>query len=58
MDDIIFERDYRQKEKSEEDIRRSQILDRAICSGFFDSYKSAMDKIPKYIVPEDKANYE
>lgn len=58
MDDIIFERDYRQKEKSEEDIRRSQILDRAIRGGFLDSYKSAMDKIPKYIVPEDKANYE
>lgn len=58
MDDIIFEKDYRQKEDSEEDIRRAQILDRAITGGFFDTYKSAMDKIPKYIVPEDKANYE
>lgn len=58
MDDIIFERDYRQKEDTEEDIRRAQILDRAITGGFFDTYKSAMDKIPKYIVPEDKANYE
>lgn len=58
MDDIIFEKDYRQKEDSEEDIRRAQILDRAITRGFFDTYKSAMDKIPKYIVPEDKANYE
>lgn len=58
MDDIIFEKDYRHKEDSEEDIRRAQILDRAITGGFFDTYKSAMDKIPKYIVPEDKANYE
>ncbi len=58
MDDIIYEKDYRQKEDSEEDIRRAQILDRAISGGFFDTYKSAMDKIPKYIVPEDKANYE
>lgn len=58
MDDIIFEKDYRQKKDSEEDIRRAQILDRAITGGFFDTYKSAMDKIPKYIVPEDKANYE
>lgn len=58
MDDIIFEKDYRHKEDSEEDIRRAQILDQAITGGFFDTYKSAMDKIPKYIVPEDKANYE
>lgn len=58
MDDIIYEKDYRQKEDSEEDIRRAQIFDRAITGGFFDTYKSAMDKIPKYIVPEDKANYE
>ncbi len=58
MDDIIFEKDYRHKEDSEEDIRRAQILDRAITGGFFDTYKSAMDKIPKYIVPEDKTNYE
>lgn len=58
MDDIIFEKDYRHKEDSEEDTRRAQILDRAITGGFFDTYKSAMDKIPKYIVPEDKANYE
>ena len=26
MDDIIFEKDYRQKEDSEEDIRRAQSL--------------------------------
>lgn len=58
MDDIIYEKDYRQKEDSEEDIRRAQIFDRAITGGFFDTYQSAMDKIPKYIVPEDKANYE
>lgn len=58
MDDIIFEKDYRKKEDTEEDIRRAQIFDRAITGGFFDTYQSAMDKIPKYIVPEDKANYE
>ena len=58
MDDIIFEKDYRQKAEDEADVRRAQILDRAINGGFFKAYKNEMDKIPKYIVPEDKANYE
>ena len=58
MDDIIYEKDYRQKAEDEADVRRVQILDRAINGGFFKAYKNEMDKIPKYIVPEDKANYE
>lgn len=58
MDDIIYEKNYRQKTEDEADVRRAQILDRAINGGFFEVYKNEMDKIPKYIVPEDKANYE
>ena len=58
MDNIIYEKDYRQKADDEEDVRRAQILDRAINGGFFEAYSKEMDKIPKYIVPEDKANYE
>lgn len=58
MDNIIYEKDYRQKADDEEDVRRAQILDRAISGGFFEAYSKEMDKMPKYIVPEDKANYE
>ena len=58
MDNIIYEKDYRQEADNEEDVRRAQILDRAISGGFFEAYSKEMDKIPKYIVPEDKANYE
>lgn len=34
------------------------IFDQAVNGGFFDTFKAEMDKIPKIIVPEDKANYE
>lgn len=58
MDDIIFEKDYRQKADDEADKRSGKILDQAVGGGFFETYQKEMDKIPKYIVPEDKANYE
>lgn len=58
MDNIIYEKDYRQKAYDEEDVRRAKILDQAIQGGFFEAYGKELDKIPKYIVPEDKANYE
>lgn len=58
MDDIIFEKDYRQKADDEADKRSGKILDQAVSGGFFETYQKEMDKIPKYIVPEDKANYE
>lgn len=58
MDNIIYEKDYRQKAYDEEDVRRAKILDQAIQGGFFEAYGKELDKIPKYIVPEDRANYE
>lgn len=58
MDDIIYERDYRSKPEDEADKRHRMIFDQAVNGGFFDTFKAEMDKIPKIIVPEDKANYE
>lgn len=58
MEDIIYERDYRSKPEDEADKRRQMIFDQAVNGGFFDTFKAEMDKIPKIIVPEDKANYE
>lgn len=58
MDDIIFERDYRSKPEDEADKRHRMIFDQAVNGGFFDTFKAEMEKIPKIIVPEDKANYE
>lgn len=58
MDDIIYERDYRSKPEDEADKRHRMIFDQAVNGGFFDTFKAEMDKIPKVIVPEDKANYE
>ena len=58
IEDIIYEKDYRQRPADEADLRSSQILEQAINGGFFEAYKKEMDAIPKVIVPEDKANYE
>ena len=58
MDDIIYEKDYRSRPQDEADERSSRIFDQAVNGGFFASFQAEMDKIPKVIVPEDKANYE
>ncbi len=58
MEDIIYEKDYRNQPETEEDKRRSAILEQAVKGGFFKTYKEEMDKIPKVIVPKDKENYE
>ena len=58
MDDIIFEKDYRETESTEYDEWCDEVFDRAVNGGMLKAYSEAMDKIPKIIVPEDKKNYE
>lgn len=58
MDDIIFEKDYRETESAEYDKWCDEVFDRAVNCGMLKAYSEAMDKIPKIIVPEDKKNYE
>ena len=58
MDDIIFEKDYRETESAEYDKWCDEVFDRAVNCGVLKAYSEAMDKIPKIIVPEDKKNYE
>ena len=58
MDDIIFERDYREAESGEYDEWCDEVFDRAVNGGMLKAYSDAMDKIPKIIIPEDKKNYE
>lgn len=58
MEDIIYEKDYRDMPRDEEAQRANEILEQALKGGFFEAYSNEMDKIPKAIVPEDKANYE
>lgn len=58
MDDIIFERDYREAESGEYDEWYDEVFDRAVNGGMLKAYSDAMDKIPKIIIPEDKKNYE
>ena len=54
MDDIIFEKDYRETESAEYDKWCDEVFDRAVNCGMLKAYSEAMDKIPKIIVPEDK----
>lgn len=58
MDDIIFEKDYRETDSAEYDKWCDEVFDRAVNGGMLKAYSEAMDKIPKIIVPEDKKNYE
>ena len=58
MDDIIFEKDYRETGSAEYDKWCDEVFDRAVNGGMLKAYSEAMDKIPKIIVPEDKKNYE
>ena len=58
MDDLIYEKDYRQVESTERDEWSEEVYDRVLNGGMLKAYSEAMDKIPKIIVPEDKKNYE
>ena len=50
MDDIIFEKDYRETESAEYDKWCDEVFDRAVNGGMLKAYSEAMDKIPKIIV--------
>ena len=50
MDDIIFEKDYRETESVEYDKWCDEVFDRAVNGGMLKAYSEAMDKIPKIIV--------
>lgn len=58
MEDIIYEKDYRDMPQDEEAKRSNEIFEQALKGGFFETYGKEMDRIPKVVVPEDKANYE
>lgn len=47
MDDIIFEKDYRETESVEYDKWCDEVFDRAVNGGMLKAYSEAMDKIPK-----------
>ena len=46
MDDIIFEKDYRETESAEYDKWCDEVFDRAVNCGMLKAYSEAMDKIP------------
>ncbi len=59
MENEIYERDY--AEEFQERTKNSpgaDFLDALKDSGFFQKYKEEMDKIPKRVVPKQKADYE
>lgn len=59
MENIVFERDYSTKsEKCADKSLEPDIFDYAIESGLFKSYRDAMRKKQKYIVPKEKEAYE
>lgn len=47
MDDIIFERDYREAESGEYDEWCDEVFDRAVNGGMLKAYSDAMDKNTK-----------
>ena len=57
MDDIIFERDYREAESGEYDEWCDEVFDRAVNGSLLKAYSDAMVKIPMFIIPEDKMIY-
>lgn len=61
MKNEIFERDYTRKPTDKKkilDSKEPNVFDIAAESGLFKAYNDAMNKIPKYIVQEDKKAYE
>ena len=44
MDDIIFEKDYRETESAEYDKWCDEVFDRAVNCGMLKAYSEAMDK--------------
>ena len=62
MDNIVYFRDYKREQKTEDDSPKSKsataIWERAMQTGFMKAYDAAMKAIPKVINPLSKASYE
>ena len=59
MKNEVFERDYAEEFRQRQENRPGrEFLDALQTCGFFEQYKREMDKIPKRIVPKQKADYE
>ena len=59
MKNEVFERDYAEEFRQRQENRPGRdFLDALQTCGFFEQYKREMDKIPKRIVPKQKADYE
>ena len=64
LENIVYEKDYSDEKAMSKCADRTlfkleeDILEQAIDGGFFKVYSEAMNAMPKYIVPEDKAAYE
>lgn len=59
MENVIYEKDYGEEFRERSDKAKGQdFLDTLKDIGFFQAYKEEMDKIPKRVVPKEKADYE
>ena len=59
MENVIYEKDYGEEFRESNEKEKSQdFLDALKDIGFFQAYKEEMDKIPKRVVPKEKADYE
>lgn len=59
MENEVYEKDYGEEFRERSDKAKGQdFLDTLKDIGFFQAYKEEMDKIPKRVVPKEKADYE
>lgn len=59
MENEVYEKDYGEEFRKRSEKAKSQdFLDALKDIGFFQAYKEEMDKIPKSVVPKEKADYE
>ena len=52
MENEVYEKDYGEEFRERSDKAKGKDV------GFFQAYKEEMDKIPKRVVPKEKADYE
>ena len=59
MENEIYEKDYGEEFRERSDKSEGKdFLDTLMEVGFFQKYQEEMDKIPKRVVPKEKADYE
>lgn len=59
MENEVYEKDYGEEFRERSDKAKGQdFIDTLKDIGFFQAYKEEMDKIPKRVVPKEKADYE